>query len=264
MVDYVREWTNLLLRWAHVSTAVAWIGSYLYFVFLNNSLTKPEDPELKAKGVGGELCAVHGGGFYHPQKYLVAPQKIPQNLHWLYWKSYSTWLTGFSLFTVMYLGFLVVFGLSYDALCKIFDRKTNGDMVVGLAVLGCVVLTYGLACLLFSGHPAFLLVGAMIATSISALRHDTRRWCCATTRKFRTRGITLRTQEWVKKNALAMYQQAVVLKLKPINNVTQITDSERYTIQRWFEAGNTSELIAATKVIRRSWAVTQPINRRQA
>jgi uncharacterized membrane protein len=248
MVDYVREWTNLLLRWAHVSTAVAWIGSYLYFVFLNNSLTKPEDQELKAKGVGGELCAVHGGGFYNPQKYLVAPQKIPQNLHWLYWKSYSTWLTGFSLFTVMYLGFLVVFGLAYDALCKIFDRKKKwgyGRRPCGPWLRGADIR---------AGMPP-----VFGAPRISAgRRHDRHN------AQVQNKGITLRTHEWVKKNALAMYQQAVVLKLMPINNVTQITHSERYTIQRWFEAVNTSELIAATKVIRRSWAVTQPINRRQA
>ena len=100
MDAYLLDWVNLLLRWAHVIVAIAWIGSSFYFVFLDNSLTRPEDPELKGKGVDGELWAVHGGGFYHPQKYLVAPQKMPEHLHWFYWESYSTWLTGFALFTV--------------------------------------------------------------------------------------------------------------------------------------------------------------------
>ena len=84
--------------------AIAWIGSSFYFVFLDNSLTQAgRDPTLKAKGVDGELWAVHGGGFYHPQKYLVAPKTLPEHLHWFYWESYSTWLTGFALFTVLYL-----------------------------------------------------------------------------------------------------------------------------------------------------------------
>jgi hypothetical protein len=86
-----------------VITAIAWIGSSFYFVFLDNSLTPPTSPDLKAKGVDGELWAVHGGGFYNPQKYMVAPKKMPHNLHWFYWESYSTWLTGFALFTVLYL-----------------------------------------------------------------------------------------------------------------------------------------------------------------
>ena len=65
---YVLDWANLLLRWSHVIAAIAWIGSSFYFVFLDNSLTKPESPDLLEKGVDGELWAVHGGGFYHPQK----------------------------------------------------------------------------------------------------------------------------------------------------------------------------------------------------
>ena len=103
MEAYLLDWTNLLLRWAHVIVVIAWIGSSFYFVFLDSSLTPPEDADLKAKGVDGELWAVHGGGFYNPQKYMVSPGRIPQKLHWFYWESYSTWLTGFALFTVLYL-----------------------------------------------------------------------------------------------------------------------------------------------------------------
>ena len=96
MDAYLLDWVNLLLRWAHIITAIAWIGSSFYFVFLDNSLTQPTDAVLKDKGVDGELWAVHGGGFYHPQKYLVAPRQMPEHLHWFYWESYSTWLTGFA------------------------------------------------------------------------------------------------------------------------------------------------------------------------
>ncbi len=190
---YLLDWANLLLRWAHVIVAIAWIGSSFYFVFLDNSLTPPEDSALRDKGVTGELWAVHGGGFYHPQKYLVAPRQMPQNLHWFYWESYSTWLTGFALFTVMYLfnagtylvdksvfnwsggaaiaaalAFLAVFWVVYDIICRALGQKKNGDLWVGLGVLVCVVLASWLACHLFAGRAAFLLVGAMLATSMSA------------------------------------------------------------------------------------------------
>ena len=192
MESYLLDWANLLLRWAHVITAIAWIGSSFYFVFLDSSLTPPEDDELKKQGVSGELWAVHGGGFYHPVKFAVSPPMLPGHLHWFYWESYSTWLTGFALFTVSYLwsagtylidksvmawqphmaiavalGFLVVFWLAYDAICRFFGQGKHGDAVVGalVAVLVCVA-SYA-ACHLFAGRAAFLLIGAMIATTMS-------------------------------------------------------------------------------------------------
>ncbi|MBP5988527.1 MAG: urate hydroxylase PuuD [Piscinibacter sp.] len=193
MEAYVLDWVNLLLRWAHVIVAIAWIGSSFYFVFLDNSLTKPSAPDLVEKGVDGELWAVHGGGFYHPQKYMVAPKSLPPNLHWFYWESYSTWLTGFALFTVLYLyqagtflidrnlyawspagaiaaalGFLVVFWAVYDAICRVFGQREGGDRIVGIGVTITVILASWLACQLFAGRAAFLLVGAMLATAMSA------------------------------------------------------------------------------------------------
>ena len=193
MDAYLLDWVNLLLRWAHIITAIAWIGSSFYFVFLDNSLTPPTDSALKEKGVDGELWAVHGGGFYHPQKYLVAPRQMPAHLHWFYWESYSTWLTGFALFTVMYLfnagsflvdksvldwspaaaigaslAFLVVCWFVYDTICRAFGQKKHGDLIVGAGVLVFVVFASWLACQLFAGRAAFLLVGAMLATSMSA------------------------------------------------------------------------------------------------
>ena len=193
MDAYLLDWASLLLRWAHIVVAIAWIGSSFYFVFLDNSLTAPTAPELLDKGVGGELWAVHGGGFYHPQKYLVAPKQMPAHLHWFYWESYSTWLTGFALFTVMYLfnagsflvdksvhdwsagmaiatslGFLVAGWFFYDVICRAFGQKKHGDLVVGLGVLTFVAFASWLACQLFAGRAAFLLVGAMLATAMSA------------------------------------------------------------------------------------------------
>ena len=193
MESYYLDWANLLLRWVHVITAIAWIGSSFYFVFLDSSLVKPVSKELQDLGVGGELWAVHGGGFYNPQKYTVAPKVVPDHLHWFYWESYSTWLTGFALFTVSYLwsagtylidksvmdwssgaaisvalSFLLVFWIAYDLICRTFGQRKNGDVIVGVLVFLVVCLAAWLACHWFAGRAAFLLVGAMIATAMSA------------------------------------------------------------------------------------------------
>ena len=193
MESYYLDWANLLLRWVHVITAIAWIGSSFYFVFLDSSLTPPVDNDLKKQGVSGELWAVHGGGFYHPVKFAVSPPKLPSHLHWFYWESYSTWLSGFALFTVSYLwsastylidksrmdwapataiavalSFLVVFWLLYDLICRVFGQRKNGDAIVGALVFGLVCIAAWLACHWFAGRAAFLLVGAMLATSMSA------------------------------------------------------------------------------------------------
>ncbi len=193
MESYLLDWANLLLRWVHVITAIAWVGSSFYFVFLDSSLTPPVDEDLKKQGVSGELWAVHGGGFYHPVKFAVKPPTLPAHLHWFYWESYSTWLTGFALFTVSYLwnagtylvdkslmnwssgaaigvalSFFVVFWLLYDGICQLFGKRKNGDAIVGALVLLLVCVASWLACHWFAGRAAFLLVGAMIATAMSA------------------------------------------------------------------------------------------------
>lgn len=193
MESYFLDWANLLLRWLHVITAIAWVGSSFYFVFLDSSLTPPVDEDLKRQGVNGELWAVHGGGFYHPVKFNVAPPKLPDHLHWFFWESYTTWLSGFALLTVSYLwnagiylvhpadplmspamaiaaalAFLVVFWLLYDGICRVFGQKVNGDAIVGALVLVLVCIAAWLACRIFPGQAAFLLMGAMLATSMSA------------------------------------------------------------------------------------------------
>ena len=193
MEVYFLEWANLLLRWLHVITAIAWIGSSFYFVFLDNNLLRPKSPDLLEKGVDGAMWAVHGGGFYNPQKYMVAPKKIHTHLHWFYWESYSTWLSGFGLFTMLYLwnagtflidkslmdwspvvagtaavGFLVGFWFLYDTVCRLFGFKKNGELIVASLMIVIVAFCAWLACQLFAGRAAFLLVGAMIATAMSA------------------------------------------------------------------------------------------------
>jgi uncharacterized membrane protein len=87
METYLLDWAGFALRWAHVVTGIAWIGASFYFVGLDASLTPPADESERAKGIGGELWAVHGGGFYHQQKYPVAPSRLPEQLHWSMWES---------------------------------------------------------------------------------------------------------------------------------------------------------------------------------
>jgi uncharacterized membrane protein len=395
MDAYWIDWANLLLRWAHVVTGIAWIGASFYFVGLDNSLTPPPDEADRAKGIGGELWAVHGGGFYHQQKYPVSPARLPEQLHWSMWESYSTWLTGFALFTVLYLfnagtflidrnvhdwspaaavttalAFFVAFWLVYDGICRAFGERRNGDLVVGVLVFAFIVFASWLSCRLFAGRAAFLLVGAMMATTMTAnvamviipgqrkvvaslragtpvdpvhgrrgkqrsvhntyftlpvvltmisnhygflfgaklnwivlvllmlagalirvsfvLRHKALaegrpvpwRWAVAGTAvvigtvillvpaplpaaleaapppsfaevqgvvgqrcqlchnaAFNNKGVRLDSPAEIAAHAQQIYQQAVVLKLMPMNNATQITDAERALLGRWFEAG---------------------------
>lgn len=194
MESYIGDWLNLLLRWLHVITGIAWIGSSFYFVWLDNSLVKPTAQDLKDKGVDGELWAVHGGGFYNPQKYMVAPKALPEHLHWFYWESYWTWMSGFALFVVLYLFnaqtflidknvfawdssaaaivaslvYLVMGWVVYDGICRAFGQRRNGDLIVGVLVFVYVIVATFIACHLFAGRAAFLLTGAMLATAMSA------------------------------------------------------------------------------------------------
>ena len=102
MDTYFLEWLNLLVRWLHFITGIAWIGSSLYFIWLDNHLEAPKEAADGKKGVGGELWSVHGGGFYHAQKYKTAPSELPENLHWFKWEAYSTWLSGVFLLGLVY------------------------------------------------------------------------------------------------------------------------------------------------------------------
>ncbi len=195
--SYLVEWGNLLLRWLHVVTAIAWIGTSFHFVLTDDRLYKPTDPDLLAKGVDGESWAVHGGGFYHFNKYRVAPPTLPALLHWSYWESYATWMSGFALLTVLYfvnastflvdprvhdwspgaaiagaLAYLVVGWIVYDGICRLVGRdaqgNVGGDTKVGVLVFVYVCVAAWIACHLFAGRAAFLLTGAMLATMMTA------------------------------------------------------------------------------------------------
>jgi uncharacterized membrane protein len=182
------EWLSFAVRWLHVITAIAWIGSSFYFVALDLGLRKR--PGLPV-GAHGEEWQVHGGGFYHIQKYLVAPAELPEHLTWFKWESYATWMSGFAMLAVVYYAgadlFLidrnvldvsapVAIGISmaslalgwivYDQLCKSpLGKNDTLLMVVLYAVVVFMAFAYTH---LFTGRAAFIHLGAFTATIMSA------------------------------------------------------------------------------------------------
>src|SRR5271168_3250732 len=187
MSAYVLDWLSLLGRWVHLITGIAWIGASFYFVWLDNHLLPPTDESLLKKGVGGELWAVHGGGFYNAQKYRIAPETLPPTLHWFYWEAYSTWLSGFFLLALLYyaqapvylidprvaalsqpaaislsLAFIIGGWVVYDALCRSPLARRGAWLGAVLALLlGAAAWIF---CRLFSGRGAFMQFGALLGT----------------------------------------------------------------------------------------------------
>jgi uncharacterized membrane protein len=192
LIPYGLDWLNLLVRWLHLITGIAWIGASFYFVWLDNTIRPPAPgSELAKKGVSGELWAVHGGGFYNPQKYLVAPSELPRELHWFKWEAYSTWLSGFALLTIVYyfnaqammidtsvaelsiwqavgvgLGSLLIGWTVYDLLCR--SKLGRRDVPFGLAIFVFLVASAYVLGKLLSGRAAYIHVGAMIGTIMVA------------------------------------------------------------------------------------------------
>jgi uncharacterized membrane protein len=187
---YLLDWGSLLVRWIHIITGIAWIGSSFYFVWLDNHLLPPEQPDGDP-GVAGELWAVHGGGFYRARKYKVAPETLPRTLHWFYWEAYSTWLSGIGLLSLLYflqadaylidpavrmlsqgaavaiaIGILIGSWLVYDALCRSQLGRSNVKLGIAVALLA-GTLAWGV-CELFSGRGAFIMFGAAIGTIMVA------------------------------------------------------------------------------------------------
>jgi uncharacterized membrane protein len=187
--DYLRDVADLVLRLLHVVAGIAWIGASFYFIRLDLGLRPPEDPADAARGVAGEYWGVHGGGFYHSQKYKVAPPKLPEHLHWFKWEAYTTWLSGFALLVVLYwldadtrlvdpsvadlsawqaaglsAAGLVLAWLVYDVACKVLIE----DRLVAIAVAVLVVLSAYGAGELFAARASYLQVGAMLGTIMAA------------------------------------------------------------------------------------------------
>ena len=191
MEAYAGEWLQLLIRWVHLITGIAWIGASFYFIWLDNHLLPPSDARDAPDAVGGELSAIHGGGFYHVQKFRVAPAALPSPLHWFKWEAYSTWLSGFALLVVLYwwhadtymidrsvaavapwqavvLSAVLLAGgwLFYDQLCKRLGFAR--ERVLGIAlVLFFAVVAWALSNVL-SGRAMYIQIGAMLGTIMAA------------------------------------------------------------------------------------------------
>lgn len=182
------DWLSFAARWLHVITAIAWIGSSFYFIALDLGLRRQGQ---LPPGVNGEEWQVHGGGFYHIQKYMVAPPNMPEHLIWFKWESYATWLSGFFLLAIVYyagadlylidrnvldvsapvailisIASLGIGWLIYDQLCK--SPLGNNDTALMLILYGVLVAMAWGYTQLFTGRAAFLHLGAFTATIMSA------------------------------------------------------------------------------------------------
>ena len=191
MEAYAGDWLQLLIRWIHLITGIAWIGASFYFVWLDNSLLPPKESADADKGVGGELWAVHGGGFYHVQKLRGAPLILPEPLHWFKWEAYWTWISGFALLVVLYyvhadtylvdkavadiapaaavgisVALLAAGWVFYDQLCRRLGLER--EVLLASIMIGfVVVLAWGLAHV-FSGRALYMQIGAMLGTMMAA------------------------------------------------------------------------------------------------
>ncbi len=192
METYLLDWANLLIRWLHLISGVAWIGASFYFVMLDNSLRRPIRQGDIDRGVSGELWAVHGGGVYHSQKYLVGPlgEPLSQQLHWSKWEAYTTWLSGMALLALVYwigartylidqqvmdlgplqavtISVACLFGgwLVYDTLCRILNGKEN---ILAAVIFVLIVALSWVLFQIFSARGAYLHVGAVIGTIMVA------------------------------------------------------------------------------------------------
>ncbi|MCP1199771.1 urate hydroxylase PuuD [Notoacmeibacter sp. MSK16QG-6] len=182
------DWLAFAVRWTHVIVAIAWIGSSFYFIALDLGLRR--DRELPP-GVAGEEWQVHGGGFYHINKYMVAPQHMPEHLTWFKWESYSTWLSGAALLMIVYwagaelylidpakadlavwqaivisAGSLTVGWLVYDFLCR-SGLGARPTLLMILLFILLVVMSWGYN-QIFTGRASLLHLGAFTATIMSA------------------------------------------------------------------------------------------------
>jgi uncharacterized membrane protein len=192
MAAHYLEFLSMLVRWLHIIAGIAWIGSSFYFIWLDNSLeAPPPESDTAKKGVAGELWAVHGGGFYNPQKYAVAPPALPATLHWFKWEAYTTWLSGTALLVLVYwlkaqvmmvdpnvasltpwqavaVGAASMIGswIVYDLLCRSPLGKHEGLLAV--VVFGLLTLLAWELSHFLGGRAMFMHVGTAMGTIMAA------------------------------------------------------------------------------------------------
>jgi uncharacterized membrane protein len=183
---YLVDWLDLLIRWLHVVAAIVWIGTSFYFVALDSHLLPPRGRRDREQGVGGESWEIHGGGFYRVSKFQVAPETLPEPLHWYKWEAYTTWISGFALLVVLYyldadkylvdpsvadlepwqavalsVGLLALAWLVYDGLCRMLGRH---ELVLAVCLIAFVTASAYLVSELFSARALPIQLGAMLGT----------------------------------------------------------------------------------------------------
>ncbi|HEY8756927.1 MAG TPA: urate hydroxylase PuuD [Candidatus Limnocylindria bacterium] len=189
VLAYAGDWLHLIVRWLHVTAAIAWVGASFYFIALDQSLRPPRREGAEAEGVGGEAWEIHGGGFYRVEKYRIAPRTLPAPLAWFKWEAYTTWLTGFVLMVLLYyvdpsqylidanrphfqgwelvsasLAILLFGWLAYDLLA----RSIANERALTVAIIVLTVVIAALSGYLFSPRGAFIQVGATLGTWMAA------------------------------------------------------------------------------------------------
>jgi uncharacterized membrane protein len=190
VLAYGVEWTHLLVRWLHVTAAIAWIGTSFYYIALDYHLLPPKLLTAREEGIGGEVWEIHGGGFYRVEKYRVAPRELPRPLHWFKWEAYTTWLSGFAVLVVLYYAnastylvdpavadispplavawsvvLLVVGWLIYDGCSRALERHNR---ILAVVLAGLIAATAFGVSHLFSPRAAYIQVGAMLGTWMAA------------------------------------------------------------------------------------------------
>lgn len=187
MTSLLFDWASLLVRWAHVMAGIMWIGTSFYFIWLDASLRKRKDDPA----IAGESWMVHGGGFYQAEKYTVAPEALPEELHWFKYEAYFTWITGILLLAIIYYwgaetylinssvrpmtapqaigisaGSLIAGWIAYDLICRSPIGRSTALLAVWVFAL--IALTSFLYAHTFTGRAAFLHIGAFIGTIMAA------------------------------------------------------------------------------------------------
>jgi len=186
-IDFT-AWAGLLLRWFHVMAGIMWIGTSFYYIWLQNALKPPKPGSQEEKdGVAGDVWAVHGGGFFYKRKYQVAPDHMPDDLHWFKWEAYLTWISGMLLLGLVYyygahlylidnakmpmgrldasligLAFIAGGWVFYDTLCK--TKIGSNNALFGIIWFAALTTAAYAMSLVFTGRGMFIHIGAMVGT----------------------------------------------------------------------------------------------------
>jgi uncharacterized membrane protein len=188
--SYALDWLHLIVRWLHITAAIAWVGASFYFIALDQSLHDAADERDASRGVDGEAWEIHGGGFYRIEKFRVAPARLPASLRWFKWEAYITWLSGFALLVLLYyvdpnqflidpdvmklepwlaiaasVAILAVGWLAYDAASRALGDR---PLVLAGAIAALAVLVVLVSTQLFSARAAYIQAGATLGTWMAA------------------------------------------------------------------------------------------------